>query len=648
MKLKTTMIAAWLLMMLGIGAAAKKVHTLGDSTMAKYDESTTETRGWGMYFGQFLTNGWTSVNYAKGGRDARGGYNELWQTAKKNVEAGDYVIIQFAHNDENYSGLDNEELQAYYTAKGNADMAAQVKKDGRGSIPSTTYKQWLGKIIDEVKELGAHPILVAPVCRCFFSGNTITRSGMHDLGDGYSAIIDGELKENLKVAKDNHLMDYPYHMHELAVEKEVPFVDMTAATKTLYESYGATKCYDLLFEKHTDKPDKTHFNTTGALLAARLCAQLMKEQGILADNITIPADISVTPVTADLGQAYNGQTLEKEFTLSGFDLQPENGTISISASEGILLSDDKEQWAPTLNVGYTAGTLIQTFYAQVMLTNVGKMSGNITIEQGDKRISIPVSAEAIELQGGQEVNLFWRLESNTDCTVTGPATVINETWSSMKVSNYAAPKTGKDADGNWNTSYPDGLPNDGTTNERKTQRNVIDNAEGQWPAGEIDDNPGRYIDLGVKANIGSTLKIDYISMFVGGAGGNGMMCHVYYSTDGFETRTTLYAPKSMTTNTMYKVTAQPVISLEPGQELHLRVYPWYTSAATGKTICLSDVTIHGMAFSATGINEVDNNHRVNTQVYSVQGIEQPTLQRGLNIVRHTNGDGQTVVKKVMR
>ena len=78
---------------------AKKVHTLGDSTMAPYDESATNTRGWGMYFGNFLSNGWTSVNYAKGGRDSRMGYTELWQNAKNNVEAGDYVLIQFAHND---------------------------------------------------------------------------------------------------------------------------------------------------------------------------------------------------------------------------------------------------------------------------------------------------------------------------------------------------------------------------------------------------------------------------------------------------------------------------------------------------------------------------------------------------------------------
>ena len=213
------------LLMLG-DLQAKKVHTLGDSTMAFYDESATNTRGWGMYFGNFLTNGWTSVNYAKGGRDSRGGYNELWQNAKNNVEADDYVLIQFAHNDEKYNGMDNLELQAYYTSIGDAANAAAVKSDGRGTVPSTTYRQCLKQIIDAVKEKGATPILVSPVCRCYFSGNTITRAGRHDLGDKYDAIVDGTIKTGLKVAADNHTMDYSYQMQQLANEENVTFIDM--------------------------------------------------------------------------------------------------------------------------------------------------------------------------------------------------------------------------------------------------------------------------------------------------------------------------------------------------------------------------------------------------------------------------------------
>ena len=161
---------AFLLMLPCMSVSAKKVHTIGDSTMANYDE-TTITRGWGMYFGNFLTNGWTSVNYAKGGRDARQGYTELWQNAKNNVEAGDYVIVQFAHNDEMFNGVDHDELAAYLSSKGEAIS------DTRGTNPSTTYKEFLKKICDEVVAKGATPVLVGPACRFWWTNGEIRRSG---------------------------------------------------------------------------------------------------------------------------------------------------------------------------------------------------------------------------------------------------------------------------------------------------------------------------------------------------------------------------------------------------------------------------------------------------------------------------------------
>ena len=169
--------------------------------MAPYDESATVTRGWGMYFGNFLTNGWTSINYAKGGRDSRGGYNELWQTAKKNVEAGDYVIITFGHNDEKNSGMDGVALYNYYKEKGDNTAAAAV--DQRGTVPSTTYKGWLGKIVDEVKELDAIPIICSPVCRSYFSGSKIRRNGRHDLGDSFSVLTADGIKEKQSVPADD-------------------------------------------------------------------------------------------------------------------------------------------------------------------------------------------------------------------------------------------------------------------------------------------------------------------------------------------------------------------------------------------------------------------------------------------------------------
>ena len=409
-----------LLMTLTVGA--KKVHTLGDSTMAPYDEKATVTRGWGMYFGQFLTNGWTSINYAKGGRDSRGGYNELWQTAKKNVEAGDYVIITFGHNDEKINGMDRDEVYQYYISKGMTTEANAL--DSRGTTPSDTYKKWLGKIVDEVIAKGATPIICSPVCRSYMEGNgKINRAGRHDLGDKFSVLTADGIKENQKVGADDHTMDYAYHSQKLAEEKGIAFIDLTTATKNLYESYGTrAKCEATLF----DGQGSTHFNTTGALLVARECARLMKAQNILAEDITLPTDLSVSPADGNFGEAYKGQTLQKEFTLNGFGLSPESGSVSISASEGIQLSFDKTEWTNTLTAEYTGSTLVKTFYAQLTLTQNGETKGLITISQGEKTIEIPVLATAITLDGGAEVKAYWRLEKDENCELTGPANVIGE------------------------------------------------------------------------------------------------------------------------------------------------------------------------------------------------------------------------------
>jgi lysophospholipase L1-like esterase len=558
-----------------VSMQAKKVHTLGDSTMAPYDESATNTRGWGMYFGNFLTNGWTSVNYAKGGRDSRGGYNELWQNAKNNVEAGDYVLIQFAHNDGKYSGVDNLELQAYYTEKGDATNAAAVKSDGRGTTPSTTYKECLKQIIDAVKAKGATPILVSAVCRCYFTNGAapITRVGRHDLGDKFDAIVNGELKTGQKVSVDDHSMDYGYQMKQLAEAENVAFIDMTTATKNLYESYGSyDKCYAALFDKGAET-DNTHYNLTGALTAARLCAQLIKEKGILNDAIEIPADLSIAPSNADMGDVYVGQSGVKEMTLTGLGLEPATGTITITPSEGISLSTDKQNWQNALEVSYESGTVIKTFYAKVSATAAGKFNGTVTATLGEKQIAAAVTMNAVELGGGDPFTAIWALTSNDAAAVDGNATAAAAKVEGMV--KYA--------------------------NNSQNGLMVSTSENGTWVKAE-DDSPNQYVQFTVTAPDGKKLDINHIAMKVGGRGGGGMRCHVYYSTDGFVTRTTIYSPGSMASGVMNEVDVTPVIKLEEGDQLQIRVYPWYTGNATGKWLCIQDVQIGGQSKDAAGVN----------------------------------------------
>ncbi len=567
-KLFYFLLSALMLLSLGNMQAAKKVHTLGDSTMAPYDESTETKRGWGMYFGNFLTNGWTSVNYAKGGRDSRGGFNELWQNAKNNVESGDYVLIQFAHNDGKYNGVDNLELQAYYTSKGDATNAAAVKSDGRGTTPSTTYKECLKQIIDAVKAKGATPVLVSAVSRCYFSGETITKAGRHNLADKYSVLKDGEYLQNQKLATDDHSMDYTYQMEQLAKAEDVAFINMTEATADLYISYGSAKCHDALF----CEGDNTHYNTTGALLAARLCAQLLKEKGILADNIVVPTDLSISPDKADLGEGYLGQTAVKELTLNGFGLDPASGTIAISATDGILLSTDKESWQSTLSVDYANGTLVKNFYAKVDLAAVGTFTGTITATLGDKKVDVPLTVKVIELGGGVPFNVKWPLTTSDEAAVEGSVNT-----GAVKIEGLV--KYGNNAESGLMVSTGEG---------------------GAWVKAE-DDSPNQYVQFSVSAPDGQTLDINHLALKVGGRGGGGMRCHVYYSTDGFVNRTAIYAPTSMANKVMNEVDVTPVIKLEEGDQLQIRVYPWYNSDATGKWLCISDVLIEGQSKDAAGV-----------------------------------------------
>ena len=570
-----------LLIILGVsmGASAKKVHTLGDSTMANYDENVTNTRGWGMYFGNFLTNGWTSVNYAKGGRDSRAGYNELWQNAKNNVEAGDYVLIQFAHNDTQFGGMDNLELQAYYESVGDATNAAKVKNDGRGTIPNKTYKSCLKQICDAVKEKGATPILVSSVCRCYFTSGSapITRAGRHDMGDKYQVLTANGPVDGTKLAADDHTMDFRYQMEQLAQEEEVQFIDMTTATKNLYESYGTyDKCYAALFDKGGEQ-DNTHYNLTGALTAARLCAQMIKEAGILTDAIEIPTDLAISPSSADLGEGYLGKTAMKEMTLSGLGLDPASGTVDVTATEGIMLSTDKQNWTTSLTADYENGSLIKTFYARVTLSAVGKFEGTVTATQGSHKIEVPVTVNVVELGGGDPFTATWTMNKTDKAKAAvegGSATASDVTYEGLGTYGYL-------------NDYGALIAPTGST--------------GAWPTAAIDDQ-NQYVQFAVTAPEGRKLDINSIAMKIKAQGGGSLQCHAYYSTDGFVTRKTIFSTSAALTGTWNEINNEDVIKIDEGEQLLIRVYPWSGNVDSGRWICISDVVVSGQSKDAAGVN----------------------------------------------
>lgn len=629
---KSTLLAAG--MLVSTSMMAIKVHTIGDSTMATYSESTTVTRGWGQMFQQFFTDAVTVNNRAKSGASSKSFYEEAayWESVKKQIQPGDYVLIQFAHNDEKNDGMDGDEVKAYYESIG--DQVKADATDYRGTTASGTYKEYLRKYVEETRALGATPVLVGAICRKYFTGSTIRRNGRHDLGDDFSLLTASGIKEGNKVGEDDHTYDYPYQMRLVADEMGVSYIDLTTATKELYESYGDAKANELLF----DGDGSTHTSAMGATLIARLCAQLLQKQGILTEYINLTSDLSVNPSKADLGEAYKGQTVVKEFQISGFDLQPAEGNVTITASKGLQVSADGESYSGSISMSYKEGNMIGTFYARCEFAEEGPINEEITVTSGDKTITIPVTGTSIVLEGGVPVQAYWRLEKDDECEVTGPMNTLGQSYSGMTLQKYSAPNT--------NTTWPEWTGFDAS---RKTQRNVIEGES--WPAGEIDEVSTRYIEFAVQPAKGTTLKVDSMSMFVCGCGGNGMCCKIYYSKEeNFANPVNIFEMKSMPANNMQYVCSMPVLSVNEGETLRIRVYPWYNNAATGKTICLSDVTIHGIAVdSTTGISSelTQNAAPVRTVYYGTDGTMRQGMRPGLNIVKKEYADGKVETTKIL-
>ncbi len=629
---KSTLLAAS--MLVATSAMAIKVHTIGDSTMATYSESTTVTRGWGQMFQQFFTDAVTVNNRAKSGASSKSFYEEAayWESVKKQIQPGDYVLIQFAHNDEKNDGMDGDEVKAYYESIG--DQTKADATDYRGTTASGTYKEYLRKYVEETRALGATPVLVGAICRKYFTGSTIRRNGRHDLGDDFSLLTASGIKEGNKVGEDDHTYDYPYQMRLVADEMGVSYIDLTTATKELYESYGDAKANELLF----DGDGSTHTSAMGATLIARLCAQLLQKQGILTEYINLTSDLSVNPSKADLGEAYKGQTIVKEFQISGFDLQPAEGSVTITASKGLQVSADGESYSGSISMSYKEGNMIGTFYARCEFAEEGPINEEITVTSGDKTITIPVTGTSIVLEGGVPVQAYWRLEKDDECEVTGPMNTLGQSYSGMTLQKYSAP--------NANTTWPEWTGFDAS---RKTQRNVIEGES--WPAGEIDEVSTRYIEFSVQPAKGTTLKVDSMSMFVCGCGGNGMCCKIYYSKEeNFANPVNIFEMKSMPANNMQYVCAMPVLSVNEDETLRIRIYPWYNNAATGKTICLSDVTVHGIAVdSTTGISSelTQNVAPVRMVYYGTDGTMRQGMRPGLNIVKKEYADGTVKTSKIL-
>lgn len=596
--------------------AKVKLHTIGDSTMQTYDESSTDKRGWAQMLQQFFDNTQIQVNNrGKSGSSSKSFYREsaYWPTmvastpSSTTISEGDYVVIQFAHNDEKNQGMDGDSVKAYYNSIGDATTASST--DYRGTTASGTFKQYIRKYIEETKGRGAHPIIVTPICRKYFQGTSaIRRNGKHDLGDNFSVLTASGIQTGQSVPESDNSQDYAQALIDVAAEYEdVPVIDLTTLTAQMYISYGEAYCTANLF----CQDDSTHPIALGATLIARAFAQAVmngenqivlatnyveenksKSDAVLAalaESVVVSNEISFNPTSGDLGRAYSGQQLIKEFNVSAFGLPQESGTITLTTDGIFQLSADKQQWGQELTLSYTGSTLITKVFVGATLTGTGIVTGTLTATDGVNTKTLELSAEVISLDDNSvECSVIWPMNGGGDYQTDGPIQANDETWSNMYARDY----------NNVNKAavWPE---ESGYDYSRKTQRNCT--LEDSWPSGEIDENSTRYIQFSVQCPADMQINMDRISLYVAGAGGSGMRCKIYYSLDSlFSAPTQIAEFASMAGNTAYLVSHDLVETISNGEQIYLRIYPWYNGgAANAKTICLADVYFHGFA-SAMG------------------------------------------------
>lgn len=247
MKLKLILLIAIPFMALMLPTKKKiKVFLAGDSTIAIKETKAFPETGWGMPFVYFWDSTVTVVNRAKNGRSTKTFISEgLWKTIYDEAGEGDYVFIQFGHNDES------------------------VEKNERYATPDT-FKMNLTRFIQETREKKAIPVLLTPVSRRKFDQNGIALQ----THEKYSALV-----------------------REVAAEQKVNFIDLDEISRALYQQIGQEPSKLLFVQlkpgEHPNYPDgredNTHFSETGARLIAQLVlAEIKKQKLELAERIIVP------------------------------------------------------------------------------------------------------------------------------------------------------------------------------------------------------------------------------------------------------------------------------------------------------------------------------------------------------------------------
>ena len=267
MKNKITLLLGLFIILTAFSPAKRNItiFTIGDSTMAnKKLEGENPERGWGQMLSRYFTDDITIDNHAVNGRSSKSFIDEgRWDNVLSKIQKGDYVFIQFGHNDE--------------------------KDDPkRHTDPGTTFDANLRKFVEETRAKGGIPVLFNSIVRRNFgkSGADAVADAIKqdDIRNGIDPKAPKEVIEEGAKLIDTHgaYLDSPANV---AKELNVTFIDLNSLTHKLVEDLGPEKSKELyLWVQPKTVPalpdgrkDNTHLNVHGASIVAEMAAKAVAE-----------------------------------------------------------------------------------------------------------------------------------------------------------------------------------------------------------------------------------------------------------------------------------------------------------------------------------------------------------------------------------
>lgn len=348
------LVCAALLLVAPAMVAAPTLYLVGDSTMADKPDLELPERGWGQLFRELVQSPLQLDNRALNGRStlsfrAQG----HWQRVRDVLQPGDWVVIQFGHND------------------------SKVNDPERFAAAETDYRANLIRFVREVREKSAHPVLATPVARRRWTAT----------GEWF----------------DTHGV-YPDVVRTVAAAEGVPLLDLEARTRAYFAGLGAEKSkpHFLHFApgEHPRLPDgkrdDTHFSERGARIVAALAADEIRRVGLDLAAWLQPVDTPVPsspPVTwhrilqqpdnwygSPEARVIADHVLRYQFEIGGW---PKNRDMTLSPTAEVAararpVAADEQM--PTIDNGATHTQLV--FLARLISADNADESHRVAVRRG--------------------------------------------------------------------------------------------------------------------------------------------------------------------------------------------------------------------------------------------------------------------------